>query len=149
MGSAETSKSRNAYNDGIATVTNGEDIRVRIIDGFVVYIIKNVKNDITAVDAMDIARHDLFSPISKSLYGAIFDTGLSGLGDFRAILTGHNHVEYDRGTFVYAYTFEIAYDMTQDDTVPDSDSRAFSDIIYSHDIGDDDVTDMTAGVNLR
>lgn len=149
MNSANVSKNRNAYSDAVASLTNGEDIRTRLIDGFSVFIVKNVKNDIAAVDAMDIARHDLLSPISKSLYGAVFSTGLSCLGDFKSVLTGHNWVEYNRGTFVYVYTFEFPTDMTLGDSVINEDTRAFSDINYNHSIGSDDTTDSTVGIKLR
>lgn len=149
MNSANTSKDRNAYNDSVASLVSGEDIRIRLIDGFSVFIVKNVKDDIAAVAAMDIARHDLLSPITKSLYGAVFSTGLSSLGDFKCILTGHNWVEYNRATFVYQYTFEFTTDLTLGDSVDEADTRAFSDINYTQEIGGDDTTDATVGIKLR
>jgi len=145
MADAEVSKSRNAYSDSVATIANGEDVRVRLIDGFSVFIVKNVSQEISAVAAMDIARHDLLSPILKSLYGARFDTGLSGCSDFIAILTSHNFVEYDRATFVYQYTFQITNDMTLDDSVINEDTRAFRDISYTQttDQNNEDVEELT------
>ena len=143
MSDAIVSKNRTAYNDATATIGNGEDIRTRLIDGFSVFIIKNVKSDIAAVDALDIARHDLLTPLMKSLFGARFSTGLNGLGDFRAILTGHNFVEYTRAILVYQYNFEFTTDLTLDDTVDPLDTKAFSDIDYTHSVGGDDTTDAT------
>ena len=143
MNDAIVSKNRTTYNDAVATIANGQDIRIRLVDGFSVFIIKNTKNDIAAVDALDIARHDLLNPLTKSLYGARFSTGLTGLGDFVAILTGHNFVEYNRAILVYQYNFEFTTDLTLEDAVDPLDTKAFSDIDYTQSIGGDDTEDAT------
>ncbi len=140
MGDAVVSKNRTAYNDATATIAPNEDIRTRIVDSFSVFIIQSVKAEIAAVDAVDIARHDLLSPICKSLFGSIFSTGLSGAGDFRAILTGHNFIEYMREWFLYQYTFESTSDLTLEDAVDELDTKAFAEIDYTQQIegaGDD------------
>jgi len=150
MDDAVTSKNRSAYNDAVATVTNGEDIRVRLVDGFSVFLVQSVKSEIAATNAVDVARHDLLYPITKSLFGTTFSTGLSSLSDFKAILTGHNFVEYDRSTFVYQYNFEFTYDLIASDMVEDTDTRAFSEIDYTQEVGGDDTTDMTvSSIGLR
>ena len=131
MGDATVSKNRTAYSDATATVAPSEDIRTRIVDGFHVFVIQSVKKEIAAVDAVDIARHDLLLPLCKSLFGAIFSTGLSGAGDFRAILTGHNFIEYQREWFLYQYSFEFTTDLTIEDAVDEQDTRAFNEIAYT------------------
>lgn len=136
MGDATVSKNRAAYSDATATIAPGEDIRSRIVDSFSVFIIKSVKDEIAAVNAVDIARHELLLPICKSLFGAMFSTGLTGAGDFRAILTGHNFIEYERAWFLYQYTFELPYDLTLDDAVDEQDTRAFNEIDYIQRIPD-------------
>jgi hypothetical protein len=143
MSDATVSKNRNALNDATATITSGEDIRTRIIDGFSVFIVKNTTDEIAAVESLDIARHDLLNPITKTLFGARFSTGLFDSGDFVTILTGHNFVEYTKATFVYQYNFEFVNDMTQNDAVDVEDTKAFREIDYTHSIGGDDTTDMT------
>ena len=143
MRDASVSKDRNAYNDAVSTIVNGEALRLRLIDGFSVFLVKNVSEEIAAVDAIDICRHDLLTPILKSLFGAKFDTGLSNNSDFIAILTGHNSVEYDRATFIYQYVFEFSQDIVLSDSVENEDTRAFNDISYTHTIGGDDTDDMT------
>lgn len=143
MGDASVSKNRSAYNDAIATVAEGEDIRIRMIDEFSVFLVKNTKYEESAVDTMDIMRHDLLLPITKTLFGVRFTTGLTCSGDFRAILTGHNIVEYDRATLVYQYGFQFSYDLVDDDTADPGDTRAFSEIDYTQEIGGDDTTNAT------
>ncbi len=148
MNDAVTSKNRTAYNDAIATIAANEDIRTRLIDGFSVFLIMNVNDETAAVDAVDVCRHDLLSPICKSLFGARFSTGLSGAGDFAAILTGHNFVQYDRATFVYQYGFEFTNDLTLEDAVKNTDTRAFSEIDFTQVMGGDDTEDLTFDAEL-
>lgn len=148
MHDAVTSKNREAYSDATATNSPNEDIRTRLVDGFSVFLVRNINDETAAVDAVDICRHDLLSPICKSLFGAIFSTGLSGAGDFSAILTGHNQVESDRSILVYQYTFEFTTDLTQDDAVENTDTRAFSEIQYTHSIGGDDTENLTFDTEL-
>lgn len=147
-GAATISKDRNAYNDGVATITQNEDVRLRLIDTFTVFIVSNTTAEVTAVDAVDIARHDLLGPILKTLLGATFDTGLSGKGDFKAVLTDHTWFEYNKSILVYQYNFQVSQDITLADQVEQGDTRAFNDISYTHQ-QNPDTTDLTVGVKLR
>lgn len=134
------SKDRNAYNDGVATFAAGEDVRLRLIDGFSVFLFANTSESIAAVDATDIFRHDMLEPLLKSLYGAIFDTGLSTAGDFKAILKGHGQSFYNRAILVYQYNFEFSNDITLADSVDPQNTRAFSKIEYSQRINPAGIT---------
>lgn len=147
MPDAVVSKDRNALSDAVGTMATGQDIRMRILDGFNVTIIKNTSEDISAISAIDLCRHDLMLPIMKSVFGAKFDTGLSSGPDFKAILTGHGVSLYNRALIEYTYSFEVAMDLTNDDTVEPENTRAFRDIDYTEAIGDD-VIDMTVNVDL-
>lgn len=140
---AEISKDRNTFSDATATRGRGDDIRVRIIDGFTITAVKNTTQDIAAVDALDICRHDLYSPILRSVYGARFDTGLSGAADFKAVPTGHGLAAYEKAYLAYSYAFEFVMELTEADAVYEGDTRAFRDIDYTQEIGGDDTTDMT------
>lgn len=143
MNDAEISKDRNTFSDATATRSRGEDIRIRIIDGFTITAVKNTTQDIAAVDALDICRHDLYSPILQSVYGAMFDTGLSGAADFKAVPTGHGLAAYEKAYLAYSYAFEFVMELTEADAVYEGDTRAFRDIDYTEKVGGDDTTDMT------
>jgi len=147
MSDVETSADRHTNSDARLTSPAGTSIRMRSLDGFTLVLIKNVADDITANSALDIARHDLLRPILKSVYGARFSTGLSGEADWKTVSLGHNFVDYNRATFVYAYSFESPYDIIDNDAVEPGDSRAFRDVDYTHSIGGDDTTDMTVNIN--
>jgi hypothetical protein len=143
MNDAETSKSRHAFSDATATKATGDDMRLRLIDGFTITIVINTSDDIHATDAIDICRHDLLLPILKSVYGALFDTGLSNDPEFKAVATGHGFREYTKAILAYTYEFEFPMDLTIDDAVNEGDTRAFRDIDFTQEQGGDDTTDMT------
>jgi len=149
-GDAVVSKNRNIMSDARASIGPYEDIRIRVIDGFSIFIIKNTKNEPSAVNAVDISRHELLGPILRSVLGVSFDTGLSSNENFKTMLTGHNFVDYNRATFLYQYSFEVVYDITSNDASVGDDTKAFSKINYTQSIGDDDVTDATiSDINLQ
>lgn len=143
MSDASTSKDRSTYSDATSTKTAGNDMRLRLVDGFSLYIIKNTTEDITAIEAIDICRHDLLLPILKSINGIRFDTGLTYDGDFRCIFTGHTYFDYNRAIIIYQYDFEVVMDLTNDDVVEPEDTRAFRDIDYYLTLGGDDTDQMT------
>lgn len=149
MNDAEVSKDRHTHSDATATKARGDDMRIRLIDGFTITIVVNTTNDITGTSAIDICRHDLLQPILRSVFGARFDTGLSSAPDFRAVLTGHGINSYTKAILSYTYEFEFVMDLTIDDAVNEGDTRAFRDLDYTQEIGGDDTPDMTViPVNL-
>ena len=148
MHDADISKDRHSYSDATATRGIGDDIRTRLIDGFTITAIKNTTQDIAAVDALDILRHDLLQPILKSVNGARFDTGLAGDADFKSILTGHGLAIYERAYLAYNYDFEFVTEITAGDSVNIGDTRAFRDIDYTLRQGGDDTEDMTITLDL-
>lgn len=143
MADANVSKDRSTYSDATATKPGGNDMRLRLIDGFSLIIIADTTTDIMATDALDICRHELLLPILKSVNGIRFTSGLTYTGDFRTVLTGHSIAEYDRSVLVYRYDFETVMDLTNNDTVEAGDTRAFLDADYTHYIGGDDTQPLT------
>lgn len=142
------SKDRNTLSDATSTQTNNNDLRLRLIDGFTVYVYAPTSNQIAGVTALDICRHDLLLPIMKSLLGVQFESGLSVDTEFKTILIGHRVAGYNKAFLTYAYDFEVVADITSGDEVDDINTRAFRDIDYTQRIGGDDTTDMTALINL-
>lgn len=143
MAEATVSKDRNTLSDATATKSTGNDMRIRLVDGFSVFIVKNTTEDITANGAVDLCRHDLFLPILKSLNGIRFDTGLTYDGDFKTVMIGHGVYDYNGAVMTYRYDFEVTMDLTNSDTVEPEDTRAFRDIDYIHSIGGDDTAPVT------
>ena len=142
MNDVITSKDRNTLNDSQGTFTNGQDPRLRLIDGFSVFLVGNVTNEIAGVRLLDTFRHDLLSPLLKTLSGIRFDTGLQNNSDFKTILIGQNVVLYNNAILIYQYNFQFTNDITLDDQAEECDTRAFSEIDYTQVIGGDDTDDM-------
>lgn len=138
--SAVISKDRNAQSDATATRTASDNMHLRMIDGFSIFVIKNCTQDIGAVEAVDFCRHDLQTPLLKSLYGFKFPTGLSGGADFKTILTGHSIYDYRKAILIYEYAFETPMDLTDQDTVEPIDTVAFRNIFYTEKIGTQELT---------
>lgn len=148
MADVQVSKNRDTRDDSDASLPTGTEMRQRAMDGFEVLIFQNTTEDIAATDAIDIARHDLFLPLLKSVYGARFDSGLSGDTDFRTIFVSQGLVNYSKSVLIYSYKFQALYDLTDGDTVEPSDTRAYRDISSTQSVGGDDTLDMTVTVDL-
>ncbi len=143
---AVVSKHRATESDAISAMMDGEDLRLRILDNFAVFVFAPVDGELGAVDTLDICRHDLLGPIVSSLYGTRPLTGLAcAVSEFRITFVGHRPFDYDRGVLAYEYAFQAPADLTTDDAVVLEADRAFRDIDYAqtglH-------TDPTARVDL-
>jgi len=139
----DVSKDRTTLSDANHSIGNGADMRIRMVDGFTLYIIAPCSDEIAGEVSLDVCRHDLLLPLMKTLYGYQFDTGTSNPMDFRTTLKSHGVVAYDRAYLVYSYEFEVVIDLTNDDAVSDQDTRSFRNVDYTHHIGGGDTTDMT------
>jgi len=148
MHDVETSKNREALSDAIATPTTGEDIRLRLIDGFTLFICVNVSDEIAGAVAVDVVRDELLSPILNSVFGVKFNNNLSASPDFRSVPKGHGLISYDRAVLVYAYEFEVSMDIVEADAVAPLDTRAFRDVDYTHELGTDDTDDAEVTIPL-
>lgn len=143
------SRDRTSYSDAVSTKTASDDMRLRLIDGFQVVLIKNVTHDAGAVVAVDLFRHDMLAPILKSVYGVTFDTGLTGSGDFKTIITGAGFVSYNLASFAYAYKFQVVMDITNEDAATADDSIAFRSIDYHEYLSEnEEVDDMAVEIAL-
>jgi len=140
MSDVEASKDRQSFNDATAMKSNAVDFRMTFMDGFTCFIFVNTSNDITATEALDICRDELFSVIMKTFFGAEFDSGLPSSQSFATVLTGHRVEAYNRAYLVYSYEFEVPYRAFNEDTVEPENTRAFRDINYIQSVDTQDMT---------
>ena len=148
MTDIQVSKDRNTKNDSDASIPQGTEMRQRAMDGFEIFIFQNTTKDISATDAIDIARHDLMLPLLKSVYGASFESGLSGDTDFRTVFVSSGFQDYTKSVLIYSYAFQALYDLTDGDTVEPSDTRAYRDVTGIQAIGGDDTLDMELTIDM-
>jgi hypothetical protein len=136
------SKDRSTFSDATATFPAGTDMRLRLIDGFTFSVVVRIVNEIAAVQAIDICR-GLRPAIYKSLFGTKFVTGFSNseefltipIGDREAILTKNNNAYY-----IHLFDFEVQMDVTIEDAVSPRNTRAFRDIFYTQEVGEQEMT---------
>lgn len=146
--SAEVSKDRSTLSDAVGSIATGQDIRMRLIDPFSLLVFVPTDNEFAAEEALDICRHDLLLPLTKSLFGAKFPSGLSSPMDFKVVMTAHDVFDYTKAYYVHQYTFEAVYDLTECDAVEPTNTRAFRDINYTQQHGGADTLNLTANINL-
>jgi len=145
---AEISKDRTTQSDAVSTQPNGTEIRTRLIDPFSLYVFAPTDQQFAAENALDVCRHDLLTPLTKSLYGARFPSGLSTPMDFRVVLTSHGVYDYTEAYYIHQYDWESVYDLTDGDAVDNLATRAFRDLNFIKRIGGDDTENATASINL-
>lgn len=129
---AVVSKDRSSQSDAVATIADGDTLRLTMIDEFSVMVFAPTSEDLAGGLAVDICRHELLGPILRSLYGLKFGTGLTcGEADYRLIMIGHGITDYRKAYMVHEYMFQAPADLTDADAASDAPSRAFRDIDMS------------------
>jgi hypothetical protein len=132
-GQAVVSKSRSTESDATASLMDGEDMRIRLLDEFSVFVFAPSAKELAATKAVDICRHDLLQPIVSSLFGTRVQTGLAcDESEFRVTFVGHEIFNYSEAVLTYEYAFQAPMDLTSDDAVVLAADRAFRDIDYAH-----------------
>lgn len=132
-GPAVVSKDRSTESDAVSALMDGDDMRLRLLDEFSVYVFAPSAKQLAATKAMDICRHDLLVPIVGSLYGTRVQTGLAcDESEFRLTFIGHEIFNYDGSTLIHEYAFQAPMDLSSEDAVVLEADRAFRDIDYAH-----------------
>lgn len=130
---AVVSKDRSTDSDAISAKMDGEDLRLRLLDNFAVFVFAPVDDQLAGLKNLDICRHDLLGPIVSSLYGTRPLSGLAcAVSEFRITFVGHRPFDYDDAVLTYEYAFQAPVDLTSDDAVVLESDRAFRDIDYAH-----------------
>lgn len=139
---ANISKDRSTFSDATATFPAGTDMRLRIIDGFTFSVVVRIINEIAAVNAIDICRGLRYS-LYKTLFGVKFDSGFETKSEFITIPTSDSESPLsvnNNAYYIHSFDFEVQTDVTFQDAVDNRNNRAFRDIMYSQDVGEQQIT---------
>jgi len=128
MGGAAASKDRSIDSDATANRTAADDQRTRVIETLTVVFVIPTMREISGVEAVDLARNELFFALLKSINGVKFGNGASDDFAFQLNFNSHDQQEYNRAYYAHQYTFENVYDITLGDNAVVTDTRAFRDI---------------------
>lgn len=148
LGDVIASKSRDTLNDLTDTAKKNTGWKQRIAQPFTIYTFENTKDDIGGAAARD-EMEDVTLAYFKSLLGVIFPSNLSYNLQFVVTFVNHGFQDFNDAYYVHQHNFEMAADITFEDTVGYDFDTAFRDISLSvaSDIGTGE-DPATANVDL-
>ena len=151
LGDVSQSKRRNEESDAASSATGENAYNPVLLQPFAVYIVMNVKDQLTATAARDKVEVEYVPAIFRALLRESFDSGFSS-SSYRATFTGHGVFAYsdtNHGKAVYAHevAFEQLTQLCRADMVGAVDNVAMRDISYglTTDLG---TGELTANVDL-
>ena len=129
LGDVQASRGQEHRSDGIDRQFHDVSYRQQVISPFSVVIMASVKSEIAARAARDLMT-ELFSPLCRCILGSKFRTELDDPQSLPVNFVGHGVIQYDRGLYVHAFSFEAVEELGFNDTIGYSDSVAFRNIDY-------------------
>lgn len=148
IGDVIASKNRSVNSDMTDTLTSTNGWKQRITQPFTVYIFSPATSSLSGRDIRD-SMEDVSLALFKSLLGAKFPTGYFASEQFVTTFVNHGFNDYNTAYYVHEFNFEMAADITFDDTIGYGIDVAFRDVDLS--ITSDQGTGIdpaTANVNL-
>ncbi len=149
LGDVLASKNREIASDMTDTMTKTSAWKQRLSQPFTVYVYTPAANlDAAGRIARDLME-DVRQPLLKSLLGVAFDTGLAASNQYVTSYVNDGFSDYTTAYYVHEFNFELATDITFDDTVGPDFDVAFRDIEleFVPDVGtQEDLT--TASIDL-
>ncbi len=139
----ETPRNPVYSNDGIASPSGGEEVRVRLLESFSVYAVTSIKTDPSGIKSIDVCKDQLYFSIMKSLFNLVPDSGLASNEVFRIVSKNHELFNYYRNLLTYRFEFEFSYDAHETDGFTDSPTAAIRKIDYVHEMGTLDTENVT------
>lgn len=127
LGDVIASKNRETRSDMTDTMTRRTAWKQRMTQPFTVFVFVGTKDDRGGLTARDLME-DVSVALFKSLLGVKFDTGYFASNQYATTFINHGFSEYSTAFYVHEFNFELAADITFDDTVGYDFDTAFRDI---------------------
>lgn len=144
------SKDRYTINDAVASRSIGVDYRIRLLKNFSIYLIVPATQSIAGRYERDLIE-DLEPIIYKSILGIKFQSPFTENAWSLITPISHGLYAYTKAYYVHRFQFQTTYDILEEDTGLNPDSRAFRDLYLNYDAIDTEgaqVTIAEAYVNL-
>lgn len=129
LGDVIASKNRNIASDMTDTMTRRSAWQQRLTQPFTVYVFATSTKDAAGRVTRD-TMEDVSVALFRSLLGVKFDTGLFSSDQYATTFINHGFSDYNTATYVHEFNFELAADVTFDDTVGYDFDTAFRDIDF-------------------
>ena len=148
LGDVTASKNRDIRSDMVDTSKSNTAWKQRAAQPFTIYVFTSTIDDIVGRLARD-QMEDVSVALFKSLLGVQFPTGYFADLVFVATFINHGFFQYNSSYYIHEFNFEVAADITFEDTVGYDNNTAFRDIELSvkSDIGTQ-VEEATVTVDL-
>lgn len=130
LGDVIASKNRDIRSDLTDTMTKRSGWKQRVMQPFTIYIFTPTIADRAGRIARDLME-DVSVLLFQSLLGVKFDTGYAAQDQYVVTFVNHGFSEYTDAYYVHEFNFELAADITFDDTVGYDLDVAFRDITLS------------------
>ncbi len=130
-----TSKDRQSESDAIAARTTGDDLRLKVVNDFTVAVYLPTEKQLAAELALGRFTGSILKAIVSSLFGLKLPSPFVCGGEYKAIFSAHELLDYDGATMVWGYSFQVPADLTIDDAVIEFGSRAFRDLDITVEVG--------------
>lgn len=148
LGDVFASKSRQTNTDFVSNQTRSNEYRQQIGEAVSIYVITNTKDEIAGRKVKD-EMTTLLRAILRSIGFFVFPTNLYVGNSDPLQFVRHGMYQYDGAVYVHQYDFEVATEVTFDDTVGFDTDVAFRDISMSQDSGlGNQTVPMTSAPNL-
>lgn len=146
MTDMDVSKDRNILNDSIAELTRKDLLFLRLLQSFSTTVFLPTTEDLSGIDAQELAYDEVFTALLKTLYGYSIDGSM-----YKAVSApaGMGPGEYNSAYYTHVYDWQLPYIINFEDAMPHDTDVAFRNIDYSHIINGDDTDDVTIdGIDL-
>lgn len=140
MTDTDVSKDRNMLNDSIAELTRKDLMVLRLLQSFSTTVFLPTSEDLSGVDAQNLAYDEIFTALLKTLFGYSITGGM-----YKAVSvpSGMGPGEYNSAFYTHVYDWQLPFIINWADGMPIEPDRAFRDIDYYHLVGGVDTDGMT------
>lgn len=146
MSDVDVSKDRHTLNDAVAGFTDQDENLLTILQNFSTTVFLPTGQDLSGVNAHDLAYRELYVALLSSLYG--FQDANETHLKYNAVTTGHGPAEYNTAYYAHVYDWQLPGVVTYEDGFINTQDVAFRDILATFKLFADDEAEMTANINL-
>jgi hypothetical protein len=146
MGNVLASADRHIFSDAKNKKQSKEDLQTECVEDFSVYVLIPTQDETTPRSAINYI-YTLRKYILKCLHGAEFDSGLDEGIKYCAVFAGDAGESYTKAYYVHRFDFENVFNITNADSVPIGETRAFRDFQIGIKMEFDDYEEVKKQVN--
>lgn len=146
MSDVDISKDRRTLSDAVAGFTDQDENLLTILQNFSTTVFLPTGQDLSGVNAHDLAYREVYVALLRSLYG--FQDANETHLKYNAVTSGHGPAEYNTAYYAHVYDWQLPGVITYEDGFINTQDVAFRDILATLKLFADDEAEMIADINL-